>query len=196
MSYGIYEGSELLALFTAPMTVKSNHPIFMSDTLSLKRDVTRRNAQRWEIETGVEPLTMKANDLFVNFVTKGYGNTVTIKLPQNIGVIKTRTSVSTPTGVGSKGASSVTVSNNSGLIPKGTFIQFSNHTKVYMTTTNLTNNGSLGIYPFLSADVNTTFKHRDDVFMPCLYDTDVVSGMVFTDGILMDNGTIRLIERL
>lgn len=196
MSYGIYEDGELLARFTAPMTVRSNHPIFMSDTLSLKRDVTRRNAQRWEIETSVEPLTRTANDLFVNFVTKGYGNTVTVKVPQNIGVIRTRTSVSSPSAVGSRGTSFVTVTNNSGFIPKGTFIQFSDHTKVYMTTSDLTNNGVLNIYPFLRKNLNTTFKHRDDIFMPCLYDTDTVSGMVFTDGILMDNGTIKLIERV
>jgi hypothetical protein len=36
----------------------------------------------------------------------------------------------------------------------------------------------------------------DDVQLSCLYDTDVVSGMVYSDGIQMDVGTVRLVEKL
>ena len=38
--------------------------------------------------------------------------------------------------------------------------------------------------------------YADNVQMQCLYDTDVVSGMVYSDGILMDTGQIRLVEKL
>jgi len=197
MTYGIYEGETLLARFVAPGDMmRSNRPIFASDTLSLKRKVSGRGAQRWEIEAGLEPLTTDANLLFVNLVTKGESETVTVRVPQNYGVIHKRTSTSTPTAVGLKGATQVAVTNNSGLIPAGTFIRFASHSKIYMTTGDLRNSGNLGVFPPLRRSVNDTFAHRDDVVMPCLYDTDTAKGMKYTDGILMDVGTVKLIERL
>jgi len=194
--YGIYENGTLIARFAAPMIVRPNQPIFGSDTLSLKRTSRRRTAHRWEVETNLEPLTMGANDLFVNMVTRGYTETVTITVPQNYGVILKRTSVSTPTAVGDQGATSVTVSGNTGLIPKGTFVRFATHSKVYITTADLTGNGDVGVYPALREDVTGTFNHRDDVLMPCFYDLDTIIGMAYVDGILMDNGKVKLIERL
>jgi len=197
MAYGIYENGVVIAQFVVPMTLKSNSPVFVSDTLSLKRAVSRRPAQRWELETRLEPLSGGAQDLFVNLITHGYSEAVTIIVPQNIGVIKGRTSTSTPLATGAAGASSLAVTGNAGRIVKGTFIRFSNHSKVYMTTTDLTGIGNVGIYPTLRTAVsNTSFTHRDDVIMNCLYDTDTVMGMVFDDGILMDLGSIKLIERL
>ena len=196
MPYGIYEDNAVIAEFVAPMTVRSNQPIFSSDTLSLKRVVTRRAAQRWEIETNLSPLNFTAQDLFVNLVTKGNTETVTVVMPQNYGVITRRTSTSSPTASGTKGATQVTVSGNTGLIPKGTFVRFSTHSKIYMTTADLIGNGALQIYPKLRANVSGVMTHRDDVLMPCLWDTDTIIGMVYTDGILMDNGRVKLIERL
>lgn len=194
--YGIYDNGEVIARFSAPLTVKSNQPVFVSDTLSLKRFVSKRSAQRWEIESGLEPLTFSAEDLMVNLVTKGYSETVTVVMPQNYGVIKRRTSTGSPTAIGTAGATTVTVSGNSGLIPRGTFIKFSSHSKVYMATSDLTNTGTLNIYPELRSNVSGTMYCKDDVLMSCLYDTDVVSGMVYSDGIMMDVGTVRLLEKL
>lgn len=194
--YGIYDNGEVIARFTAPLTVKSNQPVFVSDTLSLKRFVSKRSAQRWEIESGLEPLTFSAEDLMVNLVTKGYSETVTVVMPQNYGVVKRRTSTGSPNASGAAGATSVTVSSNSGLIPRGTFVKFSSHSKVYMTTNDLTNNGTLNVFPELRSNVSGRIYCRDDVFMSCIYDTDVVSGMVYSDGIMMDLGTIRLVEKL
>jgi hypothetical protein len=197
--YGIYEGGEVIAQFVAPLTVKSNRPIFMADTLSLHRKVSRRTAQRWEIETNLMPLTTTANDLFVNFVVNGYSEPMYIVMPQNYGVIKRRTSTAATTASGAEGASVVTLAGHNGLIPKGTFIKFDNHDKIYMTTADIVAiDNQLSIYPELRKPVagGTVMKYRDDVIMKGLYDTDVVTGMVFTDGILMDNGTIKIVEKL
>jgi hypothetical protein len=196
MSYGIYESGSIIAKFVAPMTVRSNKPVFASDTLSLSRVVSERTAQRWEIETHLEPLSFNAQDLMVNLVTKGSSVPITVIMPQNYGVILKRTSTSTPTAVGSKDSSIVSITNNVGLICKGTFVKFSNHNKVYMTTTNLTNTGSLGIYPPLLSAVNTTMKHRDDVEMTCYYDLDIIKGMIYSDGIVMDTGSVKIIEKV
>ena len=87
--FGIYEaGIGVIAKFTAPLTVKSNHPVFASDTLSLKRQVVRRPAQRWEISTNIEPLSFGAQDLLVNLVSKGESEAITVLMPQNYGAMK------------------------------------------------------------------------------------------------------------
>jgi len=198
--YGIYENGEVIAQFAAPLTIRSNQPVFVSDTLSLKRFISRRSAQRWEIDAGLIPQSTSAQNLMVSLVTKGYSETVTIIVPQNYGVIKARTATGTATGTGSAGSSSVTVSGLIGLIPKGTFVKFSNHSKIYMTTTNVTFvsgvNNTISVFPALVSSASGTMTYADNVQMQCLYDTDVVSGMVYSDGILMDTGQIRLVEKL
>jgi len=190
--YGIYENGEVIAKFTAPLTIKSNQPVFVSDTLSLKRFISRRSAQRWEIDSNLEPLTTDAQDLMVNLVTKGYSEAVTVIVPQNYGVIKSRTAVGTATATGSIGSGQVSIIGLSGLIPKGTFVKFASHSKVYMTTSNVTFTtgvaSTINIFPTLRAAVTGIMYHKDDVQMQCLYDTDVVSGMVYSDGIMMDTG--------
>ena len=55
---------------------------------------------------------------------------------------------------------------------------------------------TISIFPTLVAAASGVMNYKDDVQMQCLYDTDVVSGMVYSDGILMDNGQIRLLEKL
>jgi len=203
--YGIYDGGVLIAKFVAPMAVRSNHPVFTTDTLSLSRLISRRTAQRWEIETRLEPLSNSAQDLFVHLVTKGYSSTFTILTPQNYGALQARTSTSTPTTTGTANANAsiavIATGTNTGLIPKGTFFKFSNpgHSKVYMTTANITDSTpgqTINFYPPLKTSVptGTTIIFKDDVQMTCYYDTDVISGMVYTDGILMDIGQIRIVE--
>ena len=201
MPYGIYDGTSVIAQFVAPLTVRSNHPVFASDTLSLSRRASRRTAQRWEIESRLEPLSATAQELFVSLVTKGYASAVSVVTPQNYGAIKARVPGSlTPRASGTAGTNIVTVTNSDNYIPKGTFIKFSNHTKIYLTTNNLSNNGSLGIYPDLKTTVNGltpdfhTFVWQDLVLMTCYYDLDTVLGMSYSDGILMDVGSVKLVE--
>lgn len=197
--YGILNGTTVIAKFVAPLSVKSNVPVFVSDALSLKRTVTKRNAQRWEISTNLEPLSVGANDLFALLVNKGASEVLTIQMPQNYGVIKKRVSTASPNVDGLLGATNVNVSLNNGLIPAGTFIRFSNHSKIYMVTADFNQTaGIMSIFPglLIAVPVGQTFKHQDDVEMLCRFDTDVVIGMQYTDGILMDVGTVNLIEAL
>ena len=193
--YGIYESGNIIARFSTPLTVKSNHPVFVSDTLSLSRKVSRRTAQRWEIEARLEPLSLTAQDLFVNIASKGYSETVFVVMPQNYGAVQARTASGTPTLVGTKGQPSGTISGLTGLIPKGTFIKATGHDKIYMTTADRTGDGSISIYPDFVSDINALIQWEDNVIMSCLYDIGTISGMTYTDGILMDVGVIKLVER-
>lgn len=201
--YGIYENNAVIAKFTAPLTIKSNQPSFVSDTLSLKRQITKRAAQRWEISTNIEPLSKSAFDLFVNLVTKGLSETVTVLMPQNYSVIDLATYTSgTPACTGSVGASQISITNFIGNIPKGIFIKFANHSKIYLATSTVSATSAgqtynLNIYPTLQTALSSTsLKYQNDVLMNCLYDTDTVQGMIYSDGILMDMGEIKLVEKL
>ena len=145
MAYGIYDTttSSVIAEFVSPMTVRSNQPMFISDTLSLKRSAYRRSAQRWEIETNLSPVSFGAQDLMINLLTNGYNTKLKILTPQNYGAKQAKTYSGTLKVTSTTTANVNTVSfsydaNSVGkIIPKGTFIKFSGHDKVYMTTSNL-----------------------------------------------------------
>jgi len=199
--YGIYEGGSVIAEFVAPFAIRSNHPVFTSDTFSLSRYISRRTAQRWEIDTHLSPLSANAQDLFVHLVTKGYSTSFTILTPQNYGVILAKTSNSTPSASGSLGTSTVNIvqGSNNGFIPKGTFIKFSNHAKIYMTTTSLNDSpvsSTLSIYPPLRTAVSSTSFVTNNVQMTCFYDLETLTGMSYSDGILQDVGQVRIVEAI
>lgn len=199
--YGIYENGEVIARLVVPMTVKSNQPVSAPDTLSLKRQVSRRPAQRWEISTNVEPLSSSAHKLFVSLVTRGYSEAVQVLMPQNYGAKLARTSVSSApsTNAGFVARDTqLTIKDCAGLIPLGTFIKFANHSKIYMLTEDCVDNGTLNIYPSLQTAVpnDTQFTFKDDVILTAQYDLDTVIGMSYSDGILMDMGNVTFIEKL
>lgn len=204
--YGILNSSDqLIAKFTVPLSVTSNQPVFVSDALSLKRFSTKSSAQRWEIEAGLEPLSIDSEDLMLEIITKGPTETVNILMPQNYSVKQINKLNSTSINVnGTLGSTQITVNNFLGNIQKGSYFRFAanNLTKVYMTTsaldsTSLLSSTAVNIYPPLRANiVNQSILFRNDVKMPCLIDTDTVRGMVYNDGILMSVDKIKLIEKL
>jgi len=208
MIYGIWDGTKVIASFVVPTIVRSNQPTFSSDTLSLKRVTYRRTAQRWEIDSKLFPLHMTAQDLMVSFIVNGHGEIVQAVMPQNVGAkaAKTMTFQIGTSSAASAYDSTVTIgavsSGNGKVIPKGTFIRFADplHTKVYMLTANAIISGTapttLYVYPQLRKAVpsGTIINYQDDVIINLKYDTDTVIGMVYENGILMDNGTIKLIE--
>jgi len=196
--YGIYDEGVVIAQFVTPMQVKNIRPAFVDDSMTLKRTIATRPAQRWEITTRLQPLTSTANDLFVLLTLKSITDTMDVIMPQNVGVIARR--VKGPGGATASGSRDGVIINVSSAhyIPKGTFIRFANQTKIYMLTGNVNRNGSVGIYPALreAVPVNTSFNWYDDVIMPVYLDTETASGMMFEGGILMDNGDMTFVEAL
>jgi hypothetical protein len=268
MSYGILNDTNTqIATFIAPLTVKSNQPVFSSDTLALSRVSIKRNAQRWEVDANLAPLVGNANDLFAHLVTKGSFETFDILMPQNYGaqseIVKTITVTATLVRTGDTGVFTLTgpsgytgytflnqellnvgtitdvtantftcsltssnlitnavaqtfsIASEAGLtlavnvagttslviaqnlnrkLPAGTFITLPQSTKVYMVTSHTT---TLNIFPALRvATTNPTIVTFKNVKMKTRYDTDVISGMVYSDGIMMSTGQVKLIEAL
>jgi len=146
--FGIYEDGEVIARFVTPTTVNSNVPVFISDTLSLQRKAASRGAQRWEISSKLEPLTYSAADLFVNITTMGYTEVVQVRIPQNWGAYRRLTFSGTALGTASAGETDVNIVDNYGIIPKGTFITFANHAKVYLLKNDVTTSSPLHLHRY------------------------------------------------
>lgn len=195
--YGIYDGNKVIARLVSPISLVSNVPCFVKDSLSLKRDISARAAQRWELTANLEPLSLDANELFVQFVEKGPTTPFKIVIPQNIGVIRKRVkSISTSYATGSFNNDHVNIVTE-GFIPKGTLIKIGSYNKLYMTLTDCNGGGSVAVFPNLRNSFSNSQLHwQDDVIIDMYADTDMIRGMSFTDGILMDNGAIKFIEVL
>jgi hypothetical protein len=195
--YGILNtAGDMVARFCAPLTVKSNTPVFVKDTLSLKRVVSRRTAQRWEIEGSLEPLNTTAHKLQSLLVQSGSFAPVSIAFPQNYGADVNMTCSSPVVASGLVNGTTVTLSGLNGVIPEGRYVTFGSDPKLYMLTGDASpGNLSVGVFPPLRNAVSGTMKYSG-IIIRMFIDTDSVSGMVYSDGILMDNGTIKLLEQL
>jgi hypothetical protein len=105
-----------------------------------------------------------------------------------------------------RGASTVLInfSQASRLLPKGSFIKFADHAKIYMVTANVTTQTtpvSVSIYPELRQDVSisTVVHHPGSATKPVLQyyrDLETLQGITYEDGVLVNPGTIKLIEAL
>jgi len=201
MSVYYYEGAKILA----PLTITSNEPMFDVDTVSLKKQRATQNAQRWEVSFGViaEPSTQV--DLFISSVDN-LDTVTTMIMPQLTEVDKLNTLTHTSTAVDGSYSAGVNVvgisaATTTGLLPKGSFIKFSNHGKVYVTTSDTTftsGSANVNIYPSLRTSITSSdfVRTGSECLFTYLRSIDQQTGITFTDGVLASVGTIDLIEAL
>jgi len=85
----------------------------------------------------------------------------------------------------------------------GEFIQFTGDPKVYLVTSagtqaTTTTGTNVSVEPKLRINISagTVIKFAGNITMNARYDIDSALGITFTDGILSDPGTIKLIEDL
>jgi len=197
---GIIENGQIVSKFVAPMSIVSNQPVFVSDSISLKRQTGSTAAQRWEISTRLEPTNSSA-DLFLHSVTKNFNTVFEIQMPQiyrSAANSSSSTSVLLVDGNFESNSTFINVKSNNGKIAKGEFIKFSNHDKVYLVTSDLSFNGVLSIFPKLNKNVtnNTTIIYGKNVRMKARYDTNTLTGINYEDGILASIGVVGFIEAL
>jgi hypothetical protein len=196
--YGILnDNNNLLARFSTPMSITSNQPVFSSDSISLKRQTNIKQAQRWEIEASLEPLSDTANLLYTFLISKGYSGTIQVVMPQSSAVFKNLfTATGTFTNVtANAGATSLNVQGMSNDVPVGFFIRFGSHKKIYMITSSGLN--TCTIYPPLRQSINNdTLFANNFVIGEFTLDFTSIRGFTFIDGVLMDNGSIKLVEKI
>jgi hypothetical protein len=200
MTVYYFEGSPIVA----PLTIRSNEPVFVADTISLKQQRASQGAQRWELDFQIQTKDIE-EDYFVTMVT-GIEEAKSMVMPQLLAVDKkiTVTNNGVPSTTAA-GANTVNINfNQTGFLPKGSFIQFSNHNKIYMTTTNvntITAAVAVPIYPSLRLAVNTINQvyHPKSGIKPSFQyfrSLDTLQGITYEDGVLVNPGTIKLIEAL
>lgn len=193
----------------APFIIKSNEPVFHSESVSLKVSRVKQGAQRWELEFG---LVMQDSSSFLPDMVNNFHTTVTMEMPQlnvrgeTINQGSCTSSVS-PTGSIAAGTTAIglTGMSNGSTINKGRFVKFSNHDKIYLVTSTTIADGfgfgTLNIYPGLVSSVTgaTQLLYRDgtdSITFTAYRDIDNVQGITFVDGVLTESGTINLIEAL
>jgi hypothetical protein len=202
MSVYYYKGAQIIT----PFTIKSNEPMFDADTVSLKKQRASQDAQRWEISFSTVGTADTVQDMLLAAVT-GNQLTATMIMPQLPAVDTLSTKSNTTTNVAvaaSAGDSSVTmqVAGTSGTLPKGSFFKFSNHDKLYVTTTDINFDGgtntAVSFYPNLREDLTTSHTMLTGSLAVLAYykSIDNMSGVTFTDGVLSNSGTIELLEAL
>jgi len=192
-----FEGQDIVA----PFRITSNEPVFSSDTVSLKIRRVKQGAQRWELEFGV---TMTDASSFLADTVSTFDTTTTMEMPQlNVRgeTISSGTSTSTVSTSGDHGTndSTIALTGSNGTINKGRFVKFANHNKVYLVTATYNGTGTLNIYPGLRQVVpgGTQLQYLDGTVTFTAYrDITNISGIIFTDGVLSEAGTINLIEAL
>jgi hypothetical protein len=192
--------SELKIGFVAPLTIQSNQPAIVTDSLSLRRRVSYQKVQRWEITTNLDPENTTANYL-VHSVRNGYTEIFYIRMPQvfrfynnmpkNLSLVLASSAQAGDTSI-----------NISGLglneMNEGEFINLYGDSKVYLVVKAGSGGAGVEIYPPLmsSKAAGLPILYGDTVTMAARYNSDVILGIKYTDGVLSDPGSVKLIEAL
>jgi hypothetical protein len=167
--------------------------------VSLSKQRASQGAQRWEISFNTVTTSETEADMLIGMIT-GIATAQTMIMPQlpSVDVANTVGSGRAITTNISAGGSSVTVNLN-GVLSKGSFIKFSNHSKIYMVTATV-NSGitPVLIYPSLRSSVTTahTVLTGTGVLLNYYRDIDNSRGISFDDGILSSTGIVSLVEAL
>lgn len=202
MTVYYFEGSPIVA----PLTIESNEPVFAVDSINLKQQRASQGAQRWELSFQIQTKEIE-DDYFIAMVTSA-STAKTMVMPQLLSTdkkVNLSTSNGAVTSAAAIAATSVTINfSYDGLLPKGSFIKFANHSKIYTVTSNVVTSllgVSVPIYPSLRAAVpsTTAVNHPKSSTKPMFQyyrDLETLQGITYEDGIIVNPGTIKLIEAL
>lgn len=189
--------SDLLIPFVSPISLISNQPIAASDSLNLKRISSDHYAHRWEVDTRLMP-TNEEPAYFINSMIHGKTKHFYIRPPQAFRFNGTNKSSGAPVLSAEAGANAKTISISGGTLTPGELINidFTNDPKLYVVTE--VDGNTVSILPGLYKPkaMGATILYDTKATMRVLYDLDTIIGLVYTDGVLSDPGTIKLIEKL
>ena len=202
-----YQGSPILA----PLSITSNQPMFSDDTVSLKQIRTAQNSQRWELRFDV--LTNdNAVDLLLSSV-ENIDSAQTMIMPQLKQVADATTLLDDSDGTelfisahasepAGETSISLTRAAGRGIAPRGSFVRFSNHNKVYLLKTQIDfdsfTTGSVDIYPSLRVplSIGTEMFVGNACLLSYYTSIDNQKGITYNDGVLSSPGNITLIEAI
>jgi hypothetical protein len=192
--------SELVNVFSTPLTITSNQPIAASESLNLKVISSGHAAQRWEISAAIAP-TNETPESLIHSVLMGYSTSFYIRMPQPFLMSDTPYYTGTPAvnATVARGATALQVKN--GTLLAGQFVNFGTATKVYLVTSSVDAGGGLyniTVQPPLRAIVNadTEIICGAKVKMRAIYSDDALLGVTYENGVLASAGTVKYKEKL
>jgi hypothetical protein len=193
MSYYDFKGSPIVV----PLTIFNVTKGYFSETLNLKTIATRLPGQKFKFRFRVAPGNNSA--YFVSSMIDQYSS-FDFKVPQLYipGQTLGSPNVGSVTSTASAGAATVTFTA-ANPIQLGRFIRFNNHHKLYVVTVSRSSGTQVtSIFPNLVASVpaGTLVYYQDDVVGKFEYDTSLLSGIIYVDGVLSDPGDITVVEKL
>ena len=194
--------AELICVFTAPLSIISNKPTYTSETLTLRRKSIYTDIQRWEIQTGMAPVTNGA-DMLVHNTIAGYTETFNVRMPQiyRRKTISNKLNPSVHADMPAKSSQLFIEGLGSNTLPPGEFIRFTGHSKVYMvkeSTRTVDGLNDIKVFPPLLKAVQSDepVMYGSRVTMLAKYGDDTKIGITYTDGILAQVDSISVIEAL
>lgn len=194
---GIIIDGQVAIQFVAPLAVRSNQPAFVSDSLNLIQYVVRQKAQRWEITTNLAP-SNDSSDYLCHSVEYGFDIPFDIQMPQVRRAVVQTNATKAEVTTNALAGTEVMTTLITGKIQGGEYIQFENHSKVYLLMGDAQGAGGIKIYPPLRkpVPVGTKIFSGKNVKMRVRYDLSVALGITYVDGILSDPGSVKLVEAI
>jgi len=205
-----FKGAQILA----PYRIVSNQPIYETDSVSLAKQRASQGVQRWEISFDTLATADNEVELLLG-VIENLATADTMVMPQLPSVEKgTDASTNLTLTLGAAAGDTSARVDSDGFVKKGAFFKFSNHTKLYMLTSEIevseSVNQATGVitrtdleqsftfYPPLKTAVTTahTMDTGADAQLSYYRDIDNQAGITFQDGILSSTGSVSLIEAI
>lgn len=187
--------SELSAVFSTPLTITSNQPVLAADTVSLRRKTMGQRAQRWEITANICP-TVGSNEYLLHSIFHGHEKTFQVRMPQIPKTPYSNAVLYIAAGCGKGDTNLSYYPDTTGDLIAGEFICFSNSRKVYLVLGVDTESNGFIVFPPLLDELHfdEEIYHGDMVTLYAKFETSTGLGMTFIDGLLMDPGTITILE--
>jgi len=134
------------------ITLESRQPIFNSISSSGRRQARKSEGHLWEIELKYDVMQKETIAPLYAFCASQGEDSFDVVLASYDAPLGTISGVIN-CGAGTRGDSSVTTSGGSGVIKAGTIIKFSNHSKVYMLSSDSNAGSAINFFPDLIEDI-------------------------------------------
>ena len=201
MLYGILQedpsiddNRALIAVFATPLSIISEPQGVTVESINLKRYSMEQTVQRWVVESALVPQD-EPPEILSNRLVNGEVGDVFIQMPQPYSASLKK--IEGSTRVLADALKRSTKLRVQGVYVPNLFICIGSFpSKVYLITKVDAIAGTIDIFPGLRENVvvDTIIYHSEDVIMRANYDTSVMKGIQYDNGILASLGTLRLVE--
>ena len=198
--------------YITPLSVASNQPELVTDTLSLRRVVGRTEAQRWECQITLQPDAFGSaglvNAVQVHREVNGGHTAFTLPIPQPLNTAAVATTEIRASAARLAGNSAIVIDSTAPFsIPAGLFVTIAGGSKVYRVTTDVNftpanlaagESVTLNVFPAITRDVaDNALVTVDNVLLTGRHNNNTGGLVSYTlaEGVV-DRITLSIVEAL